>query len=567
MSFNSDPNKVLLVLLPFWTPLIPPQGISRIKGYLQDHGYAVKTADANAASDEGFKNLYDKYFDTLKELVPAAKQGNFYNIGNDVWREHMMAHINYRDETEYIELVKILVYKIFYTPIDNNGVRRLNALLDTFYARLETYILGLLETETPGLLGISVFRDTLPASLFAFRLTRERYPRIKTVMGGGIFSIQLTPGSPNMELFLEKTAGIIDFIVIGEGEKPLLSILRGGAPEDRRLLTKDDVPGEPLGFVPVDKWDYSDFDYRHYRYLAAQGSAGCPNKCSFCNVAKFYGDYREKDPKQTVEEMIRLYRTYGVQLFHMLDSLLNPIVTGLAQGFIDSETALYWDGYLRVDEAACDIENARLWRRGGFYRARIGVETGSQRVLDLMGKTITIDQIKKTVSNLARYGIKTTAYIVIGHPGETEADFQLTLDLVEELKDDIWEAECNPFTYFYTGQSGGDLWAGRRSLLYPGNAKEMLLYQTWIVDGQPTREEMYRRVNRFVRHCTALGISTPWTLHNVDKSDTRWKRLHKNAVPSVLELSKRGGYIDECKHIKETVFAEDTHIDEEDFDF
>ena len=565
MSFNSDPHNVLLLLLPYWTPLIPPQGISRIKTYLQSRGYSVKTADANL--DEAFRNLYDLYFDTLRGFLPPDRQGNFYNIGNDVWREHMMAHINYRDETEYIELVKILVYKIFYTPIDDRRVRRLNAVLDTFYVRLETWVLGLLEEVTPGLLGISVFRDTLPASLFAFRLTRERYPRIKTVMGGGIFSIQLTPGSPNMDFFMEKTKGTIDHIVIGEGEKNLLALLRDEVPHDRRLLTKEDIPGQPLGFVPVDTWDYSDFDYRHYRFLAAQGSGSCPNKCSFCNVAKFYGDFREKDPKQTVGEMIRLYEKYGLQLFHMLDALLNPIITDMSNEFINSGTALYWDGYLRVDDASCDPGNAYRWRRGGFYRARIGVETGSQRILDLMGKTITIDQIKKTISNLAQYGIKTTAYIVIGHPGETGADFQQTMDLVEELKDDIWEAECNPFTYFYTGQSGNDRWADRRILLYPESAKEMLLYQTWIVDGQPTREEMYRRVNRFVRHCTKLGISTPWTLYNVDKSDARWKKLHKNAVPSVLELSKKGGYIDECKHVEEPVHAEDIRVDESEFDF
>jgi radical SAM superfamily enzyme YgiQ (UPF0313 family) len=558
-------EKILLVILPFWTPLIPPQGISRIKGYLQKYGYPVKTVDANL--DEGFKRLYDKYFNTLKGFVPPFKQGNFYNIGNDVWREHMMAHINYQDETEYVNLVKILVYKIFYTRIDEGQVWQLNEILDAFYARLESYVLDLLAKEKPELLGISVFRDTLPATLFAFRLTREKYPHIKTVMGGGIFSIQLTPGSPNLEFFMEKTKDYIDAIVIGEGEKILLSILRDEVPHDQRLLTNNDIPDKPLGFAPVNNWDFSDFDYRHFQYLAAQGSASCPNKCSFCNVAKFYGDFQKKDPRQTVEEMIWLYNRYHLQLFYMLDALLNPIITVMAREFIKSDAALYWDGYLRVDDAGCDIDHVLLWRRGGFYRARVGVETGSQRVLDLMGKTITVEQTRKTISNLAQCGIKTTAYIVIGHPGETEDDFQQTLDLMEELKENIWEAECNPFTYFYTGQSGNDMWANRRILLYPEESKDMLLYQTWIVDGMPSREEMYQRVNRFVQHCIKLGISTPWSLHNVNKSDIRWKKLHKNAVPSVLELCKKDVYIDECKHVKEYMFAENTQIDEGEFDF
>jgi radical SAM superfamily enzyme YgiQ (UPF0313 family) len=220
-----------------------------------------------------------------------------------------------------------------------------------------------------------------------------------------------------------------------------------------------------------------------------------------------------------------------------------------------------------VDEETCDIEHAFLWRQGGFYRARIGAETGSQRVLDLMGKTITPGQIKKTITNLAQCGIKTTVYIVIGHPGETEEDFQQTLDLMEELHEDIWEAECNPFTYFYTGQSGNDRWAAQRVLLYPENARDMLLYQTWIVNKMPSRREMYSRVNRFVQHCRKLGISLAWSLHDVNKADNRWKRLHKNAVPPVLELSKKNVYIDECKYIKMPVLAEDTIKDNGEFDF
>jgi radical SAM superfamily enzyme YgiQ (UPF0313 family) len=566
-DLNYKKKKILLALMPFWTPLIPPQGICRIKGYLQAHGYTVKTVDANLEGP--IKNLYDNYFNTLKEFVPLDSQGNFYNIVNDVWREHMMAHINYWDEGEYIKLVKILIYRVFYIEVNDRQVHRLNRLVDAFYAGLENYLLDLLAREKPGLLGISAYRDTLPATLFAFRLTREKYPHIKTIMGGGIFSIQLTPGSPNLEFFMEKTKDYIDKIVIGPGERVLLKFLQGGVPDKQRLLTPKDIGGKPSGFSPIDMWDYSDFDLRGYRYLAAQGSVSCPNRCSFCNVANFYGEYREKAPQILVEEMIKLYKKYGRQLFHMLDALLNPIITEMAGEFIKSGTALYWDGYFRVDESACDIETVFLWRRAGFYRARIGVESGSQRVLDSMGKNITVDRVKKNIANLAECGIKTTVYVVIGHPGETGDDFRQTLDLVEELKNDIWEAECNPFTYFYTGQSGNDndKWAGRRILLYPESAKDMLLYQTWIVNGSPPREEMYRRVNRFVRHCKRLGISLPWSLFDVNKSDNRWKRLHKNAVPSVLELSRKDIYIDECRDVKPYLPAQDTWEDDGEFDF
>ncbi|MCU0286588.1 MAG: radical SAM protein [Acidobacteria bacterium] len=561
---NDHNNKILLALLPSWSPLIPPQGIARIKGFLQEKGYRVKTVDANL--ETGFKQLYDEYFNRLRGYVPGEKHGNFYNIGNDVWREHMMAHINYVDEREYYELVKILVHRIFYIHINDDQVRGLNEILTDFYTKLEKYILDLLAGEQPAVLGISVYRDTLPASLFAFRLARKKYPHIKNIMGGGIFSIQLTVDSPNLNTFLEKTKDYIDKVVIGEGEIALLKFLKNELPQGKRLITKKDLGGEVIGFAPLEFYDYSDFDNQYYQYMAAQGSASCPNKCSFCNVYSFYGEYRQKDPGKLVEEMTILYKRYNTQLFFMLDALMNGIATGLAREFIESDMCLYWDGYFRVEEK-CDMEKVLLWRRGGFYRARIGVESGSQHVLDLMEKGITVQQIKETIINLASAGIKTTVYVVIGHPGETEEDFLKTLAMLEELKDNIWEAECNPFTYFYSGQPKNDKWAEKRISLYPGNAKDMLLYQTWIVNGVPSREEMYDRVFRFVKHCNKLNISLPWNLNDVHKADLRWSRLHKNAVPPILDLINKEKYVDECKRAEKLFLAQDTLDNDGEFEF
>ena len=113
-----DKQKILLLMLPFWTPLVPPQGISHLKHFLQPHDFIVKTKDANTAGE--FKELYNKYFDTLRKYVPQNKQGNFYNIGHDVMRNHMMAHIDYENEREYLELLKIIVYETFFTPAWKN---------------------------------------------------------------------------------------------------------------------------------------------------------------------------------------------------------------------------------------------------------------------------------------------------------------------------------------------------------------------------------------------------------------------------------------------------------------
>jgi hypothetical protein len=549
-------KKVLLGLLPFWSPLIPPMGISCLKSYLQSHGYQVKTIDANVEFQ--FREVYDNYFHCLEQYIPASKRGNFYNIGSDVLRNHMMAHLNHENEKEYINLVKIVVYQTFFCDIDDSRAAELNQIIAGFYTRLEKYVLQVLETEKPTVLGLSVYSATAAASLFAFKFARENYPHIKTVMGGGIFAGELSLGSPNFDLFLRKTP-YIDKIIVGEGEKLFLKFLQDELPETQKVYTPKDIKGEVLALDSSHLPDFSDLDTLYYPTLAAYTSRSCPFQCTFCAEKIFWGKYRKKSAKHIAEELVRLSKKYNCQLYLMTDSLLNPIINELANELTDAGTSIYWDGYLRADQSVCDAENTFQWRRSGFYRARLGLESGSQKILEAMGKHITIMQIKEAVASLAHTGIKTTTYWLIGYPGETEEDFQQTLELIKELKDDIYEADCNPFGYFLTGQVESEKWRGKNKsiLLYPESAKDMLMIQTWIMAGEPSREETYHRINRFVQHCNSLGIPNPYTLQEINEADERWKKLHRNAPPPLIEFiqgkNNKSRFIDENKKVKKIV--------------
>lgn len=559
----SNTNKILLAMLPYWTPLIPPQGISHLKHFLQHHGYSVKTLDAN--TEESFKELYNTYFGTLRKYVPPEKRGNFFNIGHDVLRNHMLAFIDTPPGKEYLELVESIVYKTYYTRLDGPGVEELNRIVTEFFKRLKAYVLHWLDREKPGVFGLSVPRDSIGPSLYAFRVAKEHDPSIRTVIGGSIFTENLLRGTPNFENFIQKTP-YIDAVIIGEGQKPLLKWLRGEMPGRQKVFTLQDAGGDPLGFSPLNVPDMTDFDtWTVYPYLAAQGSASCPNKCSFCNVKSFYGEYRQKDPKQLAREMNALYKKYGAQMFFMNDALLNTVAPGLTRELLDADLSFYWDGYLKVDASVLNPDNPMEWRRGGFYRARLGVESGSQFVLDKMDKGITPDQTKEALYNLAAAGIKTTAYWVIGHPGETEEDFLKTLALVEEIKDYIYESECNPFIFGFTGQGGSSMWEDKRKLLYPESGENGMLLKSWTVDTPPSREETYRRVNRFVRHCDKLGVPNPYTMQEIYLADARWKKLHKNAVPPLVDFlpdkNNKRTYIRENLNVKKTVYAEKVTVD------
>jgi radical SAM superfamily enzyme YgiQ (UPF0313 family) len=557
---NPGKEKILLAFLPYWTPYIPPQGVTTLSAFLKKRGYKVTVVDPNMGAN--FRLVYDKYFDTLREFIPDSKRGNFFNIGHDVLFNHMMHHLHREDRKEHLELVKEIVYKTYYTELDGRQLICLDEVLDLFFKLLQDYLIDLLEKEKPTVFGSTAYYGTLPASIFAFKLIKEKYPHIKTAVGGGSFADHLMAGSPNFERFVAKTEGYIDKIFIGQGQILFFKWLQGELDDSRRVYTSTDIGGETTDISSgCDVPDLSDLKAREYIFMATTGSRSCPYSCGFCNVKKFWGKHRVKNVKQTVAEMKLLYKKYGNQLFFLYDALLNPFITDLACEFIKSDTSLYYVGYLKACDAGCDINNTMLWRRGGFYRARLGVESGSQRVLNLMNKGITVEQIKRNISSLAYAGIKTTAYWLIGYPGETEEDFRMTLDIVEELKNDIWESECNPFNYFYSGQQREDEWSAKRVSLYRGSATDRLITQTWTLDIEPQREEVYRRVSRFVQHCDKLGIPNPYSIREIYEADERWKKLHKNAVPSIAEIRDNNYYVDECKKLDDVQFAQ-SHMEE-----
>jgi radical SAM superfamily enzyme YgiQ (UPF0313 family) len=564
MTMNRK-EKILLVLLPFWSPLIPPLGISCLKSFLQKHGCRVTAVDVNG--EEQLRELYDKYFDTLRNYVPEDNVGNFYSIGQDILRNHMMAYFNYTDENEYNQLIKLLVCNTYYFDIDDRQAGELDRIVKEFYTRLESYFIRLLEKEQPDILGLSVFNGTLPASMFAARLTREKCPQVRIFMGGGVFADQLAENTPNFEFFLEKTDHYLDKIVIGEGELLFLKLLRDELPDSQKVFTLKDIDWEIMDISSAEIPDFSDFNLRTYPNLASYTSRSCPFQCSFCSETVQWGKYRKKSARQIVAELKELYRRHHYQLFYMSDSLLNPVITDLAREFTGEELSIYWDGCIRVDKQACDTEKTLLWRRGGFYRARLGLESGSQHVLDLMNKKITREEIKKALTSLAYAGIKTSTLWVIGHPSETEEDFQQTLDLIEELKDYIYDVEGTPFWYHLQGQSNSSQWLNRYKpvLLYPEKAKHMLITQTWIIPCEPSREETYQRQNRFIKHLNRLGIPNPYSMEEIFKADERWKKLHKNAVPSLVAFEDN--YIDENKTVKKLSFGRSTMAEEADFCF
>ncbi len=562
--------KVLLTVLPYWAPVLPPVGLARLKAYLEPHGYDVRVVDFIIRHES--LEFYYNYFNILKECIPPEKRGNFKNIGHDVLRNHMIAHLHNTGEPAYIALVQELIYKTYYVRVEASYVHRLDETIAGYYQLIKEFFLFTIEFEEPEVVGATVYRDNLGPTFFLLKLLRKHFPHIKTIIGGGLFADSHAQGSPNFDDLLEKTQDYVDNIIIGEGEILLHKYLQGQLPPDQRVYTAADAGGEVLDLSEMPIPDFSDVNIFNYSHLPGTASASCKYKCSFCNDVLFRGPYRKRDIESVVQEMSTLsegvalnYLKNGHQLFFMTDSLMNPVIDDLADQLIRRSVSLYYDGYYKVDRAAMDTENTMRWRKSGLYRVRLGVESGSQQVLNDMRKGITVEQIRGAVKGFALAGIKTTTYWVIGHPGETEKDFQMTLDLVEELRNYIYQAECNPFLYYYCGQNSSDGWERHRQLLYPAEAKKMLMFDWWTLDLEPRREIAYDRMNRFCEHCKKLGIPNPYTVKEIYDADRRWQKLQKFAVPPMDQFNPDNESIRD--NLSERTIAEKHWEDDGDFNF
>lgn len=546
-------KNILLILLPFWDPQVPPLGIACLKSFVEKKSdYSVKLVDANV--EFVFRNIYSKYFNNLQNIIPEEKRRHLYNIGHEILKHHMMAFINCINRDDYIDLIRILVQNTFFSIISINEALILDQIINDFYKELKKYSVSLINKYEPSIIGLSVYNGTLPASMFLFQIIKELNPEIKTIMGGSIFASDLAIGSPNYEIFIKNSQNI-DNIIIGEGEQLFLKLLQGELLSKKKILTSSDILNSTIDLNTSVVPDFSDYNLDAYLHLASFTSRSCPFECNFCVETIFWGKYRKKDEVIIASELSELHYTYNKQLFVMCDSILNPVVDKLTKELYSRKIPVYFDGYFRIDKNSQIIDKVLSWRKGGFYRARLGIESGSQEILDAMNKNISIQEIIDAIKNLAYAGIKTSTMWVIGYPGETECDFEKTLKLIEELKDYIYEADCNPFWYFYTGQGNSDKWSIYRKLLYPEKYSEMLLLQTWTLDIAPTREIAYERVNRFIDFCAKLKIPNPYNLSEINIADERWKKLSKNSVPSILDFESKNVTIDERVKIKEPNYA------------
>ena len=361
-------------------------------------------------------------------------------------------------------------------------------IIDAIAEKLSYQELGRrIAREAPDVAGITAMTLTLLDVLQTAALVKDQAPKARVVLGG-----------PHVNLYPDQTIRLphVDYLVLGEGERTfarLLDALEGnirpgqtpglvfcdkgqiintGVPEPIHDL--DSLPHPARNLVPA----------KAYSSILGSGgllttlftSRGCPFSCTFCNRPQMGRRFRARSAFSVTQEMA-LCRAMGIREFLIYDDTFTvdpERVNEICEQIILQKLDVRFDIRARVDTVDAGML-ARL-KAAGCAGIHFGVESGSDRVLERLGKNIRRDQVKKAFDLTRQADIATLAYFMIGNPSETIADMEDTFTLAREIHPDFAHITIlTPFpgTALYAealekGIIATDVWAGFAKEPRPG---------------------------------------------------------------------------------------------------
>jgi len=249
-------------------------------------------------------------------------------------------------------------------------------------------------------------------------------------------------GGPHASVAPETIPDFVDHIVIGEGEKAIVEILENSNPS--RILRSDLV--KDLDTLPFPVWDIFDHDLYDLTYPWLPGekvftlntSRGCPFGCTFCSVREIWGNsYRAMSAQRTLAEVERVVADFGVKGVYFREdhfTLNRKRMVEFSELMIKSPLDVKWACEARADSLT--DETMKIIARAGCRWLYVGVESGNQRLLDLMEKGETLDDFRAMFAAARKYGIKTYASFIVGLPTETPEERLNTVRFAKEIRAD-----------------------------------------------------------------------------------------------------------------------------------
>ena len=417
-------SSILLIHPPVAKPGEPPAGIAALAGSLRCQGVDCTLLDANLEGLLFLLNQEDSAApsDTWSKRALRHRPANLAALrSSELYRQPDRYHRAVRDLNRALELVvrrqpgtrlNLNNYQGTTNPLASDDLLRAaeQPERNPFFTWMRARIPALLEQREPKWVGISLCY--LSQAVCAFALLgffKRRYPALRLVLGGGL----LTSWMSRPE-WTDPFAGLVDQCIAGPGEEPLL-----------RLLGRDRPATDPPP-------DYSGLPLADYLspglVLPYAASRGCYwNRCGFCPETAEQNRYRPVSPATALDHLRTLCGQLRPVLLHLLDNAISP---ALLRAFCGQPPGAPWYGFVRFHEQLADIGFCRRLRASGCVLLKLGLESGSQAVLDAMRKGIRLEMAARVLDTLHQAGIATYVYLLFGTPSESLAEARQTMNFV-----------------------------------------------------------------------------------------------------------------------------------------
>jgi anaerobic magnesium-protoporphyrin IX monomethyl ester cyclase len=293
--------------------------------------------------------------------------------------------------------------------------------------------------------GITSTTLTYKSALTIANVTKEELPDCTVVLGGchaTFWDENALKECPSLDIIVRRE-GEITFIDLLEKlqNKSSLNGVKGitfrksnsgiTRNEDRPFMENlDDLPFPAFHLFPL-----GTFRRVGKIIFPLTTSRGCVYWCDFCTAVRMFGrKYRMRSPKNVVDEIEMLQNKYGESQFAFYDDAftIDPErVEKICEEIRQRKLAIHWDCEARVD-----MVNRRLLQKmktAGCMAVWLGVESGSQLIIEKMHKRIKLDQTRNAFKAARELGIMTIANVVLGFPGETEQTAWETINFIKEL--------------------------------------------------------------------------------------------------------------------------------------
>lgn len=328
-----------------------------------------------------------------------------------------------------------------------------NVVFDSTFSTLEKLKQHLL-SDPPDVIGIYTNLMTKLNVLRIIRFMKEhpKLMHVKIILGGP----EVRHHVPH---FLNAGATVL---VLGEGEQTMLDLVRyfhgaaGMKLEEIQGIAFQQEGGDIIRSVPrtnirhIEELPFPNrkkvnlqlyFDAWKSKHgesaVSVSTMRGCPYTCKWCSRAVYGQTYRRRTAAQVVAELVFIQGNYDVDTIWFVDDVFTISHQWLRE-FADElrrqRIEIRYECISRSDRMNEAV--IRLLKESGCFRIWIGAESGSQKVIDAMDRRVEVKQVQEMIQLSKKYGVQAGTFIMVGYPGETDDDVQLTLEHLKKADPD-----------------------------------------------------------------------------------------------------------------------------------